>query len=134
MTQEVKKITKGDRPKRTPIGKKGRLTVSECDPNRAYRFVNDKDSRVELFKENGWEVELAANHRIGDRRVDSSSVAGSAARVSVGLGDNAVLMSIPKEWYEEDQVEKAKLVDATEQTIKEKALQSHGGKFEISRN
>jgi len=113
----MQKIVKGNRPKRAPVGSKGRLTVHSKQPDREYRFVNDRDGRVETFVNAGWDVELAENHKVGDRRADVSSVTGSAARYPVGLGDHAVLMSIPKEWYEEDQAEKQRIVDATEQTI-----------------
>lgn len=137
MTKEAsQKVTRGSRPKRTPIGQKGKLTVSNKQADREYRFVNDKDSRVEMFQENGWEIELAENHTVGDRRVEKTSVSGSAARYSVGLGDHAVLMSIPKDWYAEDQAEKQLQVDATEQTIKQNTLSSgiKNAKFEITRN
>lgn len=134
MTKETTKVTRGSRPKRTPIGQKGRLAVSTKQPDLEYRFVNDRDNRIEKFQENGWTIELAENHVIGDRRVESASVSGSAARYSVGLGDHAVLMSIPKEWYAEDQVEKQRAVDASEQTIKQNALSGHKGAFEITRS
>lgn len=133
MTQDVKKITKGSRPKRTPVGQKGRLTVTNKSPDKEYRFVNDRDSRVQEFEQNGWTVELAEDHQVGDRRVEAPSTSGSAARIPVGLGDHAVLMSIPKEWYEEDQRAKAERVDATEQTIKENVSAGYKGKFEVSR-
>lgn len=131
MTQE--KIVRGQRsqrPQRTPVGQKGRLTVSNKDPNKVYRIVNDKDSRVELFQQNGWEVET--NAAVGIRRADVDS--GIGATINVGLGDRAVLMSIPKEWYEEDQKAKQEVVDGTEQTIRNNALSGHKGEFKLSRS
>jgi len=133
MTKETTKIARGSRPQRTPIGQKGKLSVSNKDPNLEYRFVNDRDGRVEMFQENGWTIELAENHRVGDRRAESASVSGSAARYPVGLGDYSVLMSIDKNWYAEDQAEKQRRVDASEQSIKQDALKGHKGSFEITR-
>lgn len=133
MTKEIQKVTRGSRPKRAPIGQRGRLTVTTKQADREYRFVNDKDGRVEMFQQNGWTIEKAEDHVVGDRRVDVSSVSGSAARYGVGLGDHAVLMSIDKEWYAEDQAEKQKLVDNTEQTIKQEVSRTHKGTFEVSR-
>jgi hypothetical protein len=133
MTKELTKVTRGSRPKRAPIGTKNRLSVSNKEEGREYRFVNDRDGRVEMFQQNGWIIEKAENHNIGDRRAESASVMGSAARVSVGQGDTSVLMSIDKEWYLEDQAEKHQRVDASEQSIKDTALKSHKGAFEISR-
>ncbi len=134
MTKELNKVTRGSRPKRAPVGARNRLAVHNKQADREYRFVNDKDGRVEVFEQNGWIVEKAENHQIGDRRVDSASVTGSAARVSVGQGDYSVLMSIDKEWYDEDQAEKQKRVEASEQSIKETALKGHKGSFQITRD
>lgn len=134
MTKEIAKVTRGSRPKRAPVGSKSILHVSNKQEGREYRFVNDKDGRVEMFQQNGWVVEKAEDHQIGDRRVNAASVAGSAARVSVGQGDFSVLMSIDKEWFEEDQAEKQARVDASEQSIKQDALKGHKGSFEISRS
>lgn len=133
MTKELQKVTRGSRPKRAPIGAKNILAVSNKQEDREYRFVNDKDGRVQLFEQNGWVVEKAEDHQIGDRRVNTAATTGSAARVSVGQGDFSVLMSIQKDWFAEDQAEKQQRVDASEQTIKQEALKGHKGSFEISR-
>lgn len=133
MTKELQKVTRGSRPKRAPIGSKNILAVHNKQADREYRFVNDKDGRVQMFEQNGWVVEKAEDHQIGDRRVNAASPTGSAARVSVGQGDFSVLMSIPTEWYQEDQAEKQQRVDASEQSIKKEALSGHKGSFEISR-
>jgi hypothetical protein len=133
MTKELQKVARGSRPKRTPIDQRGKLSVSNKDPEREYRFVNDKDGRVEMFEANGWEKALASEHQVGDRRADGASALGSAARYPVGLGDSAVLMSIPKEWYMEDQKDKQRVVDASEQTIKATVSQGHKGSLELSR-
>jgi hypothetical protein len=132
MTQE--KIVKGQRaqrPQRASIKNKGRLVVGQKDPDKEYRFVNDKDGRVDMFQNNGWEV--VTDVQIGSRRANVASELGSAASINVGLGDRAVLMAIPKEWYEEDQKAKQVVVDGTEQTIKENALNGHKGHFTIER-
>ncbi len=134
MTKEAQKIVRGERQRRTSLVNQGRLVVENKDPNKVYRFVNDKDGRVELKQDQGWDVELAKDHRIGGRRVDTSSAEGTAARVNVGAGDHAILMSIPKEWYEEDQAAKQERVDASEQTIKQTALNGHKGSFQVSRS
>jgi hypothetical protein len=130
MTQETKKITKGSRPQRVPVGQVGKLNVTNQDPNKVYRFVNDRDNRVEMFEQAGWVVEKAADHQIGYRRADSSSAEGTAARISVGLGDHSILMSIDKDWYDEDQIAKAKKIDATEETIKREVREGYKGRFE----
>jgi hypothetical protein len=131
--KDTTKVTRGSRPKRASIGTRNRMPVVNKAPDKEYRFVNDRDGRVEMFLQNGWEVELAETHKQSLARTDVSSVEGSAARYPVGLGDNAVLLSIPKEWYQEDQIEKQRLVDSTEQSIKNEAEKSHKGSFQVSR-
>jgi hypothetical protein len=125
------------RPQRTSISTKNRLNVANKDPNYEYRIVNDVRDRVAIFQENGWEVVPAADVKIGDKRVENPGSVGSAATISVGLvGEQAgqgVVMRIPKDWYVEDQKAKDALVDATEQSMKQEALEGTYGKLEITR-
>ncbi len=129
MTKEMRK----ERPKRPSLTNQGPLAVSSKKPGREYRFVTDKDGRVERKIALGWVVESAADHQVGYRSVDKASEVGAAARYPVGQGEHSVLMSIDKDWYDEDQADKQRQVDESEQTIKHNAINSHKGKFEVSR-
>lgn len=137
MTKDAIAKVPRTRPQRAKIGTKDRLVVHNKDSNYEYRFVNDVKNRVAIFKQNGWEVAPAADTQIGDVRVENPTSIGSAAAVPVGLvGENAgtaVLMRIPKEWYEEDQAAKAKAIEASEQSMKEAIRSGHKGQFEITR-
>lgn len=137
MTKEAIAKVPRTRPQRTKIGTKDRLVAHNTDPNYAYRFVNDVKNRIAIFKQNGWEVAPAVDSQIGDGGADNASAIGSAAAVPVGLvGENAgtaVLMRIPKEWYDEDQAAKAKAIEASEQSMKEAIRSGHKGQFEITR-
>lgn len=121
------------RPQRTSLVNKGKLHVENKDPNFVYRFVNDVEDHIEARKEQGYEVVPASDVKIGAKRVEGTSPEGSAASLSVGQGRKAVLMRIPKEWYEEDQQAKSAEVDRIEQTMKEDAARGNYGKLEISR-
>lgn len=125
------------RPQRTTLGTKSRLNIANKDADYEYRFVNDVRDRVEIFKENGWEVVPQADVRIGDNRVENPSALGSASRIPVGLvgeqAGHAVVMRIPKDWYEEDQRAKQAEIDRLERTMKEDALSGNYGKLEIKR-
>lgn len=125
------------RPQRTSISTKNRLNVANKDPNYEYRIVNDVRDRVEIFKENGWEVVPAADVRVGDKRVEDPGSIGSAATISVGLvgetAGRAVVMRIPKEWYAEDQKAKDAAIEASERSMKQEALEGTYGKLEITR-
>lgn len=133
MARELKIQSPPGRPKRTPVGARNRLTVSNKEAGFIYRFVNDEDDRVELFKENGWEVAPAKDVQIGQgRRVDVASPEGSASVISVGGGQRAALMRIPEDWYKADQAEKQAEIVRLEQTMKEDAQHGNYGKLEIS--
>ncbi|HET8688192.1 MAG TPA: hypothetical protein VFM18_16280 [Methanosarcina sp.] len=133
MAENLVKSPRG-RVKRTTIGTRNRLTVHNKDSNYVYRIVNDQDDRVAAFQQNGWEVVPAKDVRIGDKRVENASSTGSAAEISVGQGTKAVVMRIPKDWYEEDQRAKAENIDALEQTMKEDAQRGYYGKLTNSRD
>lgn len=107
------------RVKRTPIGSRNKLSVSDRDPNYHYRIVNTnmegKEDRVEMFKEQGYEV--VPNTNVGDKSVDRPSRLGSGSEISVGQGVKAVLMRIPKEYFEEDQAAKQQRIDDSVATM-----------------
>ena len=107
------------RVRRTPITVRNRLSVKDTDPNFHYRIVNVKDDRVEQFKEQGYEI--VADTPVGDKRVDAPSSLGSSAEISVGQGMKAVLMRIPKEWYQDDQAAKQAQIDELEATMNAQA-------------
>jgi len=109
------------RPSRTPVNGRNILTVKGKDENYVYRFVNDAGDRIAVFQEAGYELVDASTVRIGDKRVNQTSAEGSKAQVSVGKGDKAYLMRIPKDWHAEDQLLKKQATDQLEQSIKQTA-------------
>ncbi|HET8686210.1 MAG TPA: hypothetical protein VFM18_06045 [Methanosarcina sp.] len=133
MTETIAKAPRG-RVKRTPIGTRNRLTVHNKDSKYEYRIVNDVDDRVAAFQQNGWEVVQAKEVSIGDKRLESVSATGSAAEISVGNGTKAIVMRIPKEWFDEDQRAKAAHTDALEQTMKEDAKRGYYGTLSNTRD
>lgn len=122
------------RVRRTPVGQRNVLTIAGQDPEYAYRFVNDAGDRVQEFLDNGWEKVPAKNVRVGDKRVGVPSVEGTDAVASVGQGMKAYVLRIRKDWYEEDQAAKQAHVNATEEAMREKALDGTYGKLEITRS
>lgn len=108
------------RAKRTPLneGYRNKLKVYGGEPGYSYRFVNDLDNRVEMFKENGWEVVTDASVKIGDKRVATPTAEGTPKSVYVGNETTAYLMRIKQEWYDEDQEAKKQEVDEIERSLK----------------
>lgn len=121
------------RVRRNPVGQRNILTVAGKEPGYDYRFVNDEGDRVQEFLDNGWEIVEKKTVRIGDKRVGQAAPEGSAATASVGQGKTAFVLRIREEWKKEDDVAKQALVDASEQAMKEKALDGTYGKLEIGR-
>lgn len=136
MEKETVKSRQAVRAQRTPINGRNVLTVTGKDPEYVYRIVNDAGDRIATFKEAGYELVESSSVKVGDRRLDNASAEGSKAQVSVGGGQKAFVMRIPKDWYEADQKAKQAEVDRLEQTMKQDALSKNDlrtGVFEVSR-
>ena len=103
------------RPRRTPIGKRNRLTVENRDSSYQYRIVNDVDGRVQDLLDQDYEIVLDA--KVGDKRVDEISSLGSAKQISVGNGVKAIVMRKRKDWFEEDQTLRQKEIDDLEASM-----------------
>jgi hypothetical protein len=112
------------RPRRTPIGGRNILTVQGKDANFEYRIVNDSGDRIQQFLDAGYELVDASTVQVGDKRVNAATPVGSKAQVSVGKGEKAFVMRIPKEFYIEDQLTKKARIDALEHSIKQTASSS----------
>ncbi len=95
-----------------------RLAVDESKLDRKtyqYRHVNDKDGRVQRLEAEDWDIAPEG------AKADSNSL-GTVTSTQVGVIDgkpyNAVLMRKRKDWFEADQKDKQKPLDATETAIK----------------
>jgi len=135
MEKELKVSRSSERPRRTPVGQRNKISVRDRDPNYHYRLVSvnleaDPD-RLEDFKAAGYEIVPADKAGpIGDKQVDKPSAVGSAGLISVGQGTKQVLMRIPKDYYIEDQAAKQAQIDATEQQSQKSGADY--GKVEVS--
>lgn len=107
------------RPRRTPIGRRNKLSVENKDPNYVYRIVNDIDGRVQDMIDRDYEIVLDA--KVGDKRVDSVSSLGSATQIAVGKGVKAIVMRKRRDWHDEDQALKQKEIDDLEASMNDAA-------------
>lgn len=107
------------RPRRTPIGKRNRLTVENKDQNYNYRIVNDIDGRIQDLLDQDYEID--PNAIVGDKRVDSASSLGSVKQISVGKGIKAIVMRKRKDWDADDQAAKQKAIDDLEASMNDAA-------------
>ena len=117
-----------NRPERVPLHEqRNKLTVSNRDPNFVYRWVNDSDERIAKFKAAGYEA-VTHETQVGDPAVESGqNKTGSVVTKHVGGKTTAVLMRIPKEWYEEDQRTKQEELNASEAAMQREALSQFSG-------
>jgi len=119
---EVKQEVVAKRRRRVPLGRpRNLLSVLDQDPNWQYRWINDKNDRIDRAKEGGYEPVLGG-HKVGDVTLDGGQNPkfGSAVAKQVGGGMWAVLMRVPREIYEEDQKAKMDdLLDAERQMVRD---------------
>lgn len=109
-------MAKLQRKERIPVnGNRDILTVADKKDDLEYRWVLDSPGRLEKFFQAGWEI-VKDNLKVGQTAVDSGSRLGDAVTTSRG-GQVLVLMSIPKEWYDQDQKAKQEKVDAVEELM-----------------
>ena len=123
------KNTTRKRPVRTSLnGRQDVLLVEEKDPNKEYRVVNDTPGRVAKLRNMGWEIADGDEKLVS--AMDDSNVDDKSKHV--GDGTKAVVMSMPKDWYEDYQKEKARQNDRLEKATQANALQNGYCKVEIS--
>ena len=120
----VEKLEKRtDRPNRVKIGGfRDVLAVHGLDTeNFVFRWVVDRGSRIARLTARGYEPQPQEEGiYVGDARIGVASAVGSTITASAGGGDEKlVLMRIKREWYEEDQKEKADEVDALEESMRQ---------------
>ena len=130
----MSRATMKSKPRRTPIGgRRNVLTVAGGDTEEyEYRIVNDTGDRVAMFQAHGYEIVADDKITVGDRRIANPTKEGSPVKVFVGNGTQAYLMRQKKEFYQEDQQEKQKVVDETEGAIKAQGKKAADyGKLEI---
>lgn len=107
-----------ERKKRVPVSGTGRniLTVENLDPAYHYRWVNDKDGRIDQFLAGWWEF-VRHDVDVGDRSSEKADSPDSMVTHKVGNGVTAYLMRIKKEYFEEDKAAKAKHVEQIEESM-----------------
>ena len=106
-----------NRPQRTPLGQRNRLTFGKQDPNFVYRVINDTDERLAEAQEAGYEF-VVSDAPLGDKRAAEGGKVDSRVSKPVGNGTRGFLMRIPKEFYAEDQAAKMGKVVETEKALK----------------
>jgi len=106
---------------RIPVYKQQALTYLEQEPGFKYRYVNDRPGRIQKFLRAGWELVKGdvADTYTGKGRSEASTQGSHIERITNpnGLHKNDILMRIPLDIYLEDQKEKEKQLDASEEDI-----------------
>lgn len=125
--------SRSNRPKRTPLFKQRVLTANER-PGYTRRWVTEKPGRLEAFQEAGWNFVTGNVDEIRDVRAQNASQIGSAIKQCVNPNvrdnaQNAYLMEVPTEWYEEDQKAKREIIREREAALDPKKYQQKDRAF-----
>ena len=133
MTTQKEAIAKAPqrRAHRTGLGQRHILTVSGKDPGYTYRIVNDTGDRIHFLENQDWEVVKSDEVQVGDKRIGNPKTMSSAAEVSVGGGQKAIVMKKRIDWHEEDQAIKQEEVSRTEAATKQEALNGTYGELNL---
>lgn len=104
------------------------LTVKGTDPDYVYRWVNDLRGRVQRMIDAGYDI---VDEKLS-YGAESTSGAANTITVNAKHGDKGVLMRIRKEFYEEDQQTRARLIREKEDAIFKREREADGryGKLE----
>jgi len=114
MKEPIAKAPSG-RPVRQPVGTTNRLEIINKDPDRVYRLIDSSPSRLSQFERAGYRVENVNEH-IPGLRISVPNPTDNT--LHVGGGKQQILVSIEKEFYEEDQRAKRKRTLDMEEAMK----------------
>jgi len=98
---KMTEVNKEQSRKRIPLGSRNILTAPQ-KPGFVRRFVNDKGDRIQQFKDAGYSI-VDEPTKVGDPKIGRATQLGSTVDVHVGGNQHALLMEIPKKYYDEDQ-------------------------------
>ena len=110
------------RKKRVPLGvPRARLAVND---RKGYqrRWINDRDGKILRAQEGGYNFVKSSDAEFRDSDVCNSD---TNCKVVDSDGTKAYLMEITQEFYDEDQAEKQKMVNLTEEALRH-GEDSHG--------
>lgn len=120
------------RKKRIPLRQRNVLTVEDKYKREdfEYRFVNDREDRINIFEDAGWEKVMDDEQviQVGDDSIRRETRDGTPVTKNVGGGKVAYLMKIPKDVYDEEQAIKQREIDESERAMKQQ-IESGEGRY-----
>lgn len=92
--------------------------TSRLDQSYTYRLVTDIHNNVNSLLDRGYEI-VNSDRDLADKEAGKASSLSSQVSIiaNPSYGDKGVLMRIPKDLYAEDQADKQRIVDKTEERI-----------------
>lgn len=119
---ETSKPKNQERKRRVPLGvPRARLAVNNRE-GYVRRWINDRDGRILRAQSAGYNFVNRGDVQFVDSDVCNTD---AISKVVDSDGTKAFLMEISQEFYDEDQKEKGKLVDMTEEALRQ-GIDSHG--------
>lgn len=113
---------------RVPLDEQGLLDYYDTDPGYVYRFVNDSPGRIDRFLRAGWVLEegdTLSTYRKKGAGLESQKSSGIWRTVNYKPNarcKEAVLMKLPKELYDEDQMRKIDRLSTLQDEIDQKGV------------
>lgn len=112
MKSDIKRAK--SRPQRVPLHKQ-KVLRAQSREGYVNRWVNVEEDRIDRFKKAGWSPVVGKDNLDVDAIAhDTNRDANNTVMKHVGAGKQAILMEIPKEYYDEDQAAKQRRVDEIE--------------------
>lgn len=128
-TQSERRRRRGDT---VLMGTKLGVNPDFLDPNFKYRWINDDGIRVEqLTVHDDWDL-VDDPKKVG--KADADGLGSKIAKAVNRGGGRAYLARKPRKFYDEDQAEKRRGLDATMDSIKRGIPQTDGGAAALSQN
>jgi len=104
--------------RRTPASDQRDITsVHDTPEGYTDRWVNDNSGRIEKFKRYGYE--LVEEAQVGSAGVDDTHSEQGVVSKDMGKGVTAYLMRQRNDYFKEDQAEKQRLIDETEDSMRQ---------------
>lgn len=124
-----------DRPRRIPVsGNREILSVYGIPEDLRARWVNDEPGRINKFLMAGYTFFTDKHVRVGERTVNTGENIGSVISRNVGGGMTSYLMVLDRDFYEQDQRAKQKIIDDQHASMHGKAKQAIDGYGDLNIN
>jgi len=123
-TEDVIEYTPTPKKKRMPIHQhRDILAVPNMPADKKARWVLDRENRLQIFQDAGYQFVDQEDVEVGDRKVEGSREVGDVVCIrGTDDGCRLYLMAIDRELFDSDQLAKSEKLDAVDQELQANVL------------